>query len=138
MSTLKPLGSGIFSTKGCPLGIVCAGAFHFRVRNENGWFHPALTTKRLSYFNTLSSIKKEPKPQVKLLTPSPFIPLPLGGEGGRKKKEGLPPLLDCPACTLTNQELCFTILYNLLLCLLVPAHLLELVTHDLVYILGCA
>jgi len=29
-------------------------------------------------------------------TPSPFIPLPLGGEGGIKKKEGLPPLLNCP------------------------------------------
>jgi len=28
------------------------------------------------------------------LTPSPFIPLPLRGEGGRKRKEGLAPLLN--------------------------------------------
>jgi len=30
------------------------------------------------------------------MTPSPFVPLPLGGEGGRKRKRGLKPLLDAP------------------------------------------
>jgi hypothetical protein len=30
------------------------------------------------------------------MTPSPFVPLPLGGEGGILKKEGLAPLLNAP------------------------------------------
>ena len=32
--------------KSCPFSIVCAGAFHYRVRDGNGWFHPAKVTKR--------------------------------------------------------------------------------------------
>ena len=47
LKTKKPLGGGIFSTRSCLLSIVCAGVFHFRVRDGNGWFHLALTTKRL-------------------------------------------------------------------------------------------
>ena len=38
-------GSGIFSAEGPPSSIVCAGAFHFRVRDGNGWSDAALTTK---------------------------------------------------------------------------------------------
>jgi hypothetical protein len=34
--------------EGFPLSIVCAGAFHFRVRDGNGWFHSARVTKKLS------------------------------------------------------------------------------------------
>ena len=33
--------------KSRPLSIVCAGAFHFRVRDGNGWFHSALVTRRI-------------------------------------------------------------------------------------------
>ena len=46
----KPPGSGIFSTKSYPFSIVCAEAFHYRVRDGNGWFHLALITRRL-FFN---------------------------------------------------------------------------------------
>ena len=38
-------GGGLFSAPGCPGSIVGAAAFHFRVRDENGWVHRALTTK---------------------------------------------------------------------------------------------
>ena len=38
-------GGGIFSAEGLPSSIVCAGAFHFRVRDGNGWGNTALTTK---------------------------------------------------------------------------------------------
>jgi hypothetical protein len=31
--------------RSCPRSIVSAGAFHFRVRDGNGWVHPALATK---------------------------------------------------------------------------------------------
>ena len=43
---VKPPGSGIFSSRGRPLSIVCAEAFHCRVRDENGWVRLALTTRR--------------------------------------------------------------------------------------------
>ena len=38
-------GSGLFSLESCPSSIVSAEAFHFRVRDGNGWGHLALTTK---------------------------------------------------------------------------------------------
>ena len=38
-------GGGLFSTPVCTGSIVSAVAFHFRVRNGNGWVHHALTTK---------------------------------------------------------------------------------------------
>ena len=41
-------GGGLFSTPSCPGSIVGAAAFHFRVRDENGWDRCALTTKALS------------------------------------------------------------------------------------------
>jgi hypothetical protein len=41
---LRP-GSGLFSLESCPSSIVSAEAFHFRVRDGNGWSHLALTTK---------------------------------------------------------------------------------------------
>ena len=47
MDKVKPPGDGIFSTRGRPLSIVCAGAFHCRVRDGNGWDHSAFITKRL-------------------------------------------------------------------------------------------
>ena len=31
--------------------IVCVEAFHFRVRNGNGWFHLAIVTWKLNYYN---------------------------------------------------------------------------------------
>src|SRR4030043_1266268 len=34
--------------EGFPSSIVCAGAFHFRVRDGNGWFHSAQVTKKPS------------------------------------------------------------------------------------------
>lgn len=43
----KAPGSGLFSTPGCPGSIVSAEAFHFRVRDGNGWFHLALATRSL-------------------------------------------------------------------------------------------
>ncbi len=43
---IKPPGSDIFSQRSSP-SIVCAEAFHFRVRDGNGWVHLSLTTKRL-------------------------------------------------------------------------------------------
>ena len=63
MFLVKSPGSGVFSTRGNPLSILCAGAFHFRVRDGNGWFHPALTTRGLSpftikkYFKELSEVE---------------------------------------------------------------------------------
>ena len=47
-SVLSP-GDGLFSAPGCPGSIVGAAAFHFRVRDENGWFHRALTTRTTYY-----------------------------------------------------------------------------------------
>ena len=41
-------GNGLFSARGCPPSIVGAAAFHFRVRDGNGWFHRALITSRPS------------------------------------------------------------------------------------------
>lgn len=43
----KGPGSGLFSTPGYPGSIVSAEAFHFRVRDGNGWFHLALATRSL-------------------------------------------------------------------------------------------
>ena len=43
----KPPGNGIFSAGSCPPSIVCAKAFHCRVRDGNGWCHLALITRRL-------------------------------------------------------------------------------------------
>ena len=37
-------GNGLFSARGCPPSIVSAAAFHFRVRDGNGWSHRALIT----------------------------------------------------------------------------------------------
>ena len=42
--------------KSCPLSIVCAEAFHFRVRDENGWCHFALTTRGLYTTKTVVSL----------------------------------------------------------------------------------
>jgi hypothetical protein len=44
---LEPPGSGVFSTRDRSLSIVRAEAFHFRVRDGNGWGSLALTTRRL-------------------------------------------------------------------------------------------
>jgi hypothetical protein len=41
-------GSGLFSAGSCPPSIVGAEAFHFRVRDGNGWFHLALATRNRS------------------------------------------------------------------------------------------
>ena len=48
-------GGGIFSAPRCRGSIVCAGVFHFRVRDGNGWVNPALTTGKpiLLYHITL-------------------------------------------------------------------------------------
>jgi hypothetical protein len=40
-------GSGLFSAEGCPSSIVGAEAFHFRVRDGNGWGNLALTTRAI-------------------------------------------------------------------------------------------
>ena len=45
----KAPGNGLFSTPSRPGSIVGAEAFHFRVRDGNGWFHLALVTRSLSY-----------------------------------------------------------------------------------------
>ena len=37
-------GDGLFSTEACAPSIVSATAFHFRVRDGNGWGHRALAT----------------------------------------------------------------------------------------------
>ncbi len=37
-------GDGLFSARGCPPSIVGAAAFHFRVRDGNGWGHRAPIT----------------------------------------------------------------------------------------------
>ena len=37
----------------CQSSIVSAGAFHFRVRDGDGWVHPALTTKGLYHTNSM-------------------------------------------------------------------------------------
>ena len=42
-------GGGLFSTPSCPGSIVGAAAFHFRVRDGNGWCHRALTTRTVQY-----------------------------------------------------------------------------------------
>jgi hypothetical protein len=42
-------GGGLFSTPGCPGSIVSAEAFHFRVRDGNGWFRLALVTRDHSF-----------------------------------------------------------------------------------------
>ena len=56
MKKSKSPGDGVFSTRGCPLSIVCAEAFHFRVRDENGWYHFAQNTRRL--ISMLSAVLK--------------------------------------------------------------------------------
>ena len=38
--------------RSCPLSIVGAEAFHFRVRDGNGWFHSAQTTRRQRDYST--------------------------------------------------------------------------------------
>src|SRR5688500_18969201 len=43
----KAPGSGLFSTPSYPGSIVGAEAFHFRVRDGNGWIHLALATREL-------------------------------------------------------------------------------------------
>ena len=43
--------------KSCPPSIVCAEAFHFRVRDENGWVHLALTTRGLYLNSEVDDIK---------------------------------------------------------------------------------
>src|SRR3990172_765145 len=43
----KAPGSGLFSTPSCPGSIVSAEAFHFRVRDGNGWFRLAPATRSL-------------------------------------------------------------------------------------------
>src|SRR5947208_9740106 len=48
----KAPGSGLFSTPSRPGSIVGAEAFHFRVRDGNGWFHLALATR--SQFSVVS------------------------------------------------------------------------------------
>ena len=45
----KAPGNGLFSTPSRPGSIVGAEAFHFRVRDGNGWFHLALVTRSLTY-----------------------------------------------------------------------------------------
>src|SRR3990172_1160371 len=45
----KAPGSGLFSTPSCPGSIVGAEAFHFRVRDGNGWDRLALATRSLRY-----------------------------------------------------------------------------------------
>jgi hypothetical protein len=47
MKKKKPPGNDIFSTRAYALSIVCAEAFHFRVREGNGWYHLAYITRRL-------------------------------------------------------------------------------------------
>ncbi len=46
----KAPGGGLFSTPSRPGSIVSAEAFHFRVRDENGWFHLAPATRSLGSF----------------------------------------------------------------------------------------
>ena len=41
---LHDTGGGLFSTEACAPSIVSAAAFHFRVRDGNGWVHRALAT----------------------------------------------------------------------------------------------
>ena len=43
---LHDTGGGLFSTEARAPSIVDAVAFHFRVRDGNGWFHYALATGR--------------------------------------------------------------------------------------------
>ena len=44
---LHDTGGGLFSTEARAHSIVDAVAFHFRVRDGNGWFHYALATGRV-------------------------------------------------------------------------------------------
>jgi hypothetical protein len=53
MGNKKSPGSGLFSTPSCPGSIVGAEAFHFRVRDGNGWCHLALATE--SFFYSIGS-----------------------------------------------------------------------------------
>src|SRR5438309_576834 len=68
-SSLNFPGDGIFSTPSCPGSIVCAGAFHFRVREGNGWFHPAMDTRKA-------------KPDISGAGRSPALFIPSRWEGG--------------------------------------------------------
>ena len=43
-------GTGLFSTEDCSPSIVGAEAFHFRVRDGNGWGHLALSTRNIQLF----------------------------------------------------------------------------------------
>ena len=62
VSGLSP-GGGLFSAPGCPGSIVGAAAFHFRVRDGNGWCHRALTT-RTTYYRTSAREPQAPQPLV--------------------------------------------------------------------------
>ena len=48
-------GNGLFSARGCPPSIVSAAAFHFRVRDGNGWDHRAPITSSPPDRSTASS-----------------------------------------------------------------------------------
>ncbi len=48
----KSPGGGLFSTESFPSSIVGAEAFHFRVRDGNGWVNLALATEAYSHAYT--------------------------------------------------------------------------------------
>jgi hypothetical protein len=44
--------------KSCPFSIVCAGVFHYRVRDGNGWFRPAQVTKRFPVPDSIHGLRR--------------------------------------------------------------------------------
>ncbi len=90
-------GSGLFSAPGCPGSIVSAAAFHFRVRDGNGWFHRALTTRTVKYGGgrgggQARAAPREPsrRPLRNSRKPHP-APSPWGEGGGEGEDSLLPP-----------------------------------------------
>ncbi len=78
-------GSGLFSRESCPSSIVSAEAFHFRVRDGNGWSHLALTTKtpnrlvkRTADVSPAGARKSGPRPVDSLVAGGGFEPPTFG------------------------------------------------------------
>ena len=53
-------GDGLFSARGCPPSIVGAAAFHFRVRDGNGWGHRAPITSSQRLYHDLRPAASKP------------------------------------------------------------------------------
>ena len=67
-------GNDLFSARGCPPSIVGAAAFHFRVRDGNGWSHRATITSSTKIVprGCATNVPRRPHQQGVRLTSEPW------------------------------------------------------------------